>query len=267
MAPERATPQQPLISVITVCFNAAKLLPRTMASLAAQTWASREWVVVDGGSTDGTQALVHSPALAPAPAAFVSVRDRGIYDAMNKGVSLSKGEWLYFLNADDRFFDAQVLADLAAFCASRPAAAFVIGGVVVETPAQSYLHPHRHINRWSLPFCDPCHQGVLVRRELFDQIGLFDLRWPTSADYEWFLRASQAGHRLHHIDRTLAYFPDGGAHAADPTALALERQQIRLSYLSPPLLAAGNLTVRALHRLSKTFRGGLALGQARSEAR
>lgn len=251
-----ATPQ---VSVITVCYNAAAVLPRTIASIAEQTLMSREWVVVDGGSNDDTVAIARR---APQPpAVLVSEPDRGIYDAMNKAVAMSRGEVLFFLNADDRFFDSFVLAEIAAVFASRPEVHFLIGGVVVETPNRSYLHPHRHVNRWTLPFVDPCHQGVFVRRRLFDDVGPFDLRFPTSADYDWFLRASRAGLRLHHIDRVMAFYPAVGAHAADPAALANERKQLRLQYVSPFVLAAGTFATRAAHRASKVFRGGLVWGQ------
>ena len=257
----KAEADRPEVSVVTVCFNAAAALPRTIASIEEQTLTAREWVVVDGGSRDNTVALVKSAW--PAPAAFVSEPDRGIYDAMNKGVALSKGELLFFLNADDRFFDADVLTDVVHAFALRPAMNFLLGGVVVEARQQRFLHSHRHVNRWTLPFVDPCHQAVVVRRRLFDEIGPFDLRWPTSADYDWFLRVSRAGHRLHHLDRVLAFYPDGGAHAADPAALAKERLALRSCYVSPAALAAGTLFTRVAHRLSKSLRGGLGWGQQR----
>jgi glycosyltransferase involved in cell wall biosynthesis len=255
----QAVADRPKVSIITVCFNAATGLPRTIASIRDQTLQDREWVVVDGGSHDNTVALVKTASTVPA--AFVSEPDRGIYDAMNKAVAMSRGELLFFLNADDRFFDRDVLADVVRAFDAQPGMNFLLGGVVVEAHRQLYLHAHRHVNRWTLPFVDPCHQGVVVRRRLFDEIGPFDLRWPTSADYDWFLRASRAGHRLHHLDRVLAFYPAAGAHAADPQALAKERKELRLRYLSPAALAAGTFLTRVAHRVSKTLRGGLAWDQ------
>ncbi len=249
----------PLISVVTVCFNSAAVLPRAMASLAAQSWQHREWVVVDGGSTDGTQELVRSGA----PTSFVSEPDRGIYDAMNKAVAMSRGEVLYFLNSDDRLHEPEVLAEVAARFAADPSLQILYGRVVVEKPGSSVLTFPRYINRLTLPYTDPCHQAVFVRRALFRQVGLFDLRWSTSADYDWFLRAARAGHQLCHWDRTVAYFSAGGAHAAHPQALAAERRALRLTYVSPLALMAGSLLSRAAHRLSRTFRNGLNVGEYR----
>ncbi len=248
----------PMISVITVCFNSAPVLPRAIASLAAQTWPNREWVVVDGGSSDGTQALVQ----AAGPTTFVSERDKGIYDAMNKAVALARGEVLYFLNSDDGLHDPEVLHDVAAQFAADPALSFLMGRVVVEKPGRQVLTTQRYINRLTLPYWDPCHQGVFARRSLFDELGGFDLRWKTSADYDWFLRVRRAGHRLQHFERTVAFFHAGGAHAADPAGLIAERRAIRLQYLSPWALDAGSFLARGVHRLSKQLRGGLALGES-----
>ena len=251
----------PRISVITVCFNSASVLPAAITSLAAQTDADFEWVVVDGGSRDGTQALMQA---APLPlSAFVSVPDKGIYDAMNKAVGMAGGDIVYFLNSDDRLHDPQVLHDVAAWFAARPDAHFLLGQVVVEKPGLSVLNSQGFVNRYTLPYTDPCHQGLFVRRALFEHVGLFDLRYTTSADYEWFLRVAQRGHALHHVARPFAFFRAGGAHAADPQALAIERRTIRRRYVSEPALLLGTVLARALHRASATLRGGLALGYYR----
>ena len=257
IAPAQNGPR-PLVSVITVCFNAQQALPGTIASLQAQSLREREWVVVDGGSRDGTLALVQQAATPPA--AFVSERDAGIYDAMNKAVGLARGEWLYFLNAGDRLCDPQVLADVMHYGKQHPTLQFLIGSVVVERGELRTLKTARWINHRTLAFTDPCHQAVFARRQLFDEVGLFDLAYPTSADYDWFLRVARAGHRLQHIDRSVAFFPAGGAHAANAAALANERYRIRRRYVGGCTLTAGTLAVRIANRLSKVFRGGLPLG-------
>jgi len=253
----------PLVSVVTVCLNSAAQLPGAIASLAAQRWPEREWIVVDGGSTDGTLELVHG---APEPPArWLSEPDRGIYDAMNKGVALAQGEIVYFLNSDDRLHDPDVLADVARAFAADPGLALLFGPVrVVKPAAADVFATQRHVNRHTLPFVDACHQGLFARRRLFDEVGQFDLRWRTSADYDWMLRAVRAGHRMAHLDRPLAVFAAGGMHVRDPAALAAERRALRLQYLSPTALALGSLATRALTRVSRTLRGGLALGERRA---
>ena len=94
-------------SVITVTRNSEAVLARAMASLQEQTFADFEWIVVDGASQDGTVAVARR--FAAAPLQLVSESDSGIYDAMNKGVRLARGEYLYFLNSDDTLADPAVL--------------------------------------------------------------------------------------------------------------------------------------------------------------
>ncbi len=255
-----AGPSGPTFSVVTVCFNAASALPGTVASLRAQHWSKREWVVVDGGSSDGTQSFVH--ASGEPLGAFVSERDRGIYDAMNKAVALARGDIVFFLNADDRFHDPAVLADVAQQFIAYPALDLLYGNVVVERPGSEILKSHRHINGLSLPFEDLCHQAVFARRSLFDRFGLFDLRWPTSADYDWLLRVFNGGARVRFMNRRMAYFMAGGSHAKDPAALAAERRNLRLQYMPAWQLEGGRFASRVMHRLSRSLRGGLWVGES-----
>ena len=118
------------VSVITVCFNAAPTIERTIRSVCSQTGANVEYIVVDGGSTDGTLEILgrHAGRIDR----LVSEKDEGIFDAMNKGIGLSSGDVVYFLNADDYFVDARVLADVARAFEEDPARAFVYGNVVLE---------------------------------------------------------------------------------------------------------------------------------------
>src|SRR5687768_5526342 len=97
----------PVISVITVVFNGAALLERTIKSVRAQTLQDIEYIIIDGGSTDGTQEIIekHRDAID----VFVSEKDAGIYDAMNKGLRAAKGEYVLFMNAGDELFDRHTL--------------------------------------------------------------------------------------------------------------------------------------------------------------
>lgn len=255
---------EPLISVVTVCLDAAAALPATIASLQRQSWQRREWIVVDGGSRDGTQAVIAQAR--ERPAWFVSEPDRGIYDAMNKALAHARGDIVFFLNADDHLHDDAVLADVAAAFAADAGLGLLVGGVVIEGRLPLVERRYRHVNRLTLPYEDLCHQAVFARLELFDRFGRFDPRWPTSADYAWLLRVFRAGAKVRVIDRLVAGYQAAGAHARDPAALAAERRAIRLEHVSPARLACGLFAVRAAHRLSKLLRGGLRIGETRHHA-
>jgi glycosyltransferase involved in cell wall biosynthesis len=106
------------ISVVTVCFNSAKSIGDTLHSVATQLGADREHIIVDGGSTDATMSIVREQE--SGNVRWISEADKGIYDAMNKGVALAQGDLVGFLNSDDRYCDANVLADvLAAYNSSK----------------------------------------------------------------------------------------------------------------------------------------------------
>jgi glycosyltransferase involved in cell wall biosynthesis len=249
-----------VISVITVCLNCVDSLPATVDSLHRQTWPWREWVVMDGGSKDGTQNLVSTGP--ERPTQFRSEPDKGIYDAMNKALALATGDVVYFLNADDALYDEHVLADVAREFDADPELDFLFGSIVIRKPDKRIHKRYGYINRWTLPFEDLCHQAIFVRRSLFQRVGTFDLNWRTSADYDWFLRVFAFGGKVKYIDRRVAYFAAGGFHAQQPGALADERRSLRLRYVSPRQLMVGSLMSRAAHKISRLLRGGRRVGES-----
>jgi glycosyltransferase involved in cell wall biosynthesis len=105
-----------LVTVVTVCFNSAKTITQTLESVACQTHQDIEHLIIDGGSTDGTLQILSSWCRHPLK--VISERDKGIYDAMNKGLSTASGEAIGFLNSDDRFNDESVVARIAYFFSS-----------------------------------------------------------------------------------------------------------------------------------------------------
>ena len=98
----------PKISIITVCLNAVNVIDAAINSVLGQTFPDVEYIVIDGGSVDGTVALLDKYQQQN-KVKYISEADAGIYDAMNKGIHLATGEWVYFLGSDDVFFDAEVL--------------------------------------------------------------------------------------------------------------------------------------------------------------
>ena len=238
----------PWLSVLTVCRNAAALLPGTLASLRAQQSAEgAEWVVVDGASTDGSVDWLRTQQ----PDRWRSEPDAGIYDAMNKAVALAGGDWLFFLNAGDAFADPQVLADVARAIAAQPQADIVFGDVLYVGAAGVRRKRFHWVTRRRLLFGDLCHQAVFVRRSLFQRIGPFDasLRW--NADFDWFIRAVRAGARLHYLPRDIARFDDAGAHVQAGLRSEAERNTVRARYLTLPLWKLGNLALRVELRLRR----------------
>ena len=201
-----------LVSVITVCRNAAATLEACLTSVASQSYAPVEHVVIDGASTDGTAAIIerHRASLG----VVVSEPDNGLYDAMNKGIAASRGEFIIFLNADDTFIGPHSLRDAMHEIARHPDGDVYYGALDVLMGSVRHRHvpppPERAIEEMVLG-CLP-HQATLARREVFDRTGPFNLRWRRHADYEWWLKVlADPTIRLRQIDTPIACFALGGA--------------------------------------------------------
>lgn len=210
------------ISVVTVSYNAASTLADTLQSVARQDHKDTEHWLIDGLSQDETRQVVqrHGGHLA----GFVSERDRGLYDAMNKGAAIATGDVLGFLNADDWYAGPDTLSSVSS--AFAQGADLVYGDLVLASAQAPYevkrvwrdaLHaPEDFFRRgWQ-----PAHPATFVRRDLFQALGGFDLRWRISADYAWLARTMQhPGLRLRHVAKTLVNMRLGGASTAGPIAV------------------------------------------------
>lgn len=199
------------VSVVTVAYNAAATIADTLQSVAAQA-GEVEHIVIDGGSTDGTAELV--AAHARPGTVFVSEPDKGLYDAMNKGLARATGELVGFLNADDFFCRTDIAARLAAGAAGGADA--VSGGVAIVAAADPArlvrAYPPTPFAPWMLRFAHmPPHPGFYARRAVFDRVGGFDPTIRIGADFEWMVRFF-AVHRLTAaaIPETLVTLRDGG---------------------------------------------------------
>jgi glycosyltransferase involved in cell wall biosynthesis len=222
-------------SIITVCYNAAQCIGPTIDSLTRQTWPHIEYIVVDGQSKDGTQDIVRSHG--SRVTTFVSEPDKGIYDAMNKGIALAQGDVLFFLNADDAFCDPGVLMDVGRAFDADPGLDVVYGNVVHtigKGPSQRRVtHSFHWITSRNIYFGDLCHQALFVRKRVFDRVGGFDLGYPINADYDWVLRIFHSGVKSLYIDRDVCDFAEGGFHMQHPEQQTRERLAIKHKYHTP----------------------------------
>lgn len=201
------------ISIITVCFNAAETLGEALDSLARQNHPDIEHIVIDGGSTDGTLDLLKAGR--GLVTQWQSAPDRGIYDAMNKGIALASGELVGTLNADDVYADETVLSQAAQAFADPTVDACYADLVYVRRN-----HPDEVVRYWkSRPYTSglfergwmPAHPTFFVRRRIFEQFGAFDLNFPRQADFELTMRFL-AVHRIKsaYIPRTWVKMRMGG---------------------------------------------------------
>jgi len=178
------------ISLITVVYNGETFLQECFNSVMAQTYADVEYLVIDGGSTDQTQNIIRKNG--SHIDYFLSEKDGGLYDAINKGIQQSTGDIVGILNADDMLAGADVLAAVAKTFTTDPAIDGLYGDL-------NYIHPttHQIVRKWkSKPttFRDlksgwmPAHPTLYLKRALFAQHGVYSLDFGTAADYELILR-------------------------------------------------------------------------------
>lgn len=203
---------EPLFSIITVCYNASDTIDRTLSSVDSQSFTDYEHLIIDGNSTDGTQKLVEGRPNQLRQ--MVSEPDKGIYDAMNKGMSFASGRYLIFLNAGDSFHDADVLADYARLIQNNDEPAVVYGQTNLVDKDGTYLGP-RHLRAPQTLTLDSFSEGMVVCHQAFVALRRitpgFSPKYKLSSDYEWCIRCLQhARHTVGLGDRvTIDYLAEG----------------------------------------------------------
>ncbi len=177
------------ITIITVCYNSAETIGQTIASIASQNYSNKEHIIVDGASKDQTVEIIKQAA---SVSRYISEPDKGIYDAMNKGLKMANGEIIGLLNADDFYADDDILTQVAETFEDPTVQACYADLVYVDKDDTS-----RILRYWkSMPFRAglfkhgwmPAHPTFFVRREVYEQLGGFNLEFPRQADFELTMR-------------------------------------------------------------------------------
>jgi len=197
------------VSIITVSYNSAETILDTIESVRNQTYPYIEYIVVDGGSTDGTvDILKENDAIIDD---WVSEPDEGIYDAMNKGIQMSTGDIIGILNSDDWYEPEAVETAVQAFN-EHDDVGLVHGSMNVWTE-DGELHAQYGAKDHLPPeFVTPFHHPTcFVRRHVYDDLGLFALHLPTAADYDFMLRFMRSGRKDLYVDQVMTNFRLGGA--------------------------------------------------------
>jgi len=186
------------ISVIIPTFNAANTLGQALESVIEQDYPDVEIVVVDGGSTDDTLAIIQQ--YRSHIAKLICEPDEGVFDAVNKGILASEGDVTVFLGADDYFYSPHVFSTVAEAFAVHPEVKVVYGDYLRDKGEEKILmrHPDR-LDKFTFFLRNPlCQHSVFVRREVFEQVGLFDVTLKIASDHDWNLRVF-GEHRVAHL--------------------------------------------------------------------
>ena len=204
----------PRLSILVATWNCVSQLEQFLESLSIQSWADWELLLLDNASSDGTAELVRvfQQRCLDRRVCWSSQPDLGIYDAWNRGLELARGDYLCFIGADDKFLESASLGKLAGLTATE---AHLI------TARNAYCDRQgRFLRHWGSGWqwkrmrqsMNIAHPGMLVRRDLFTQIGIFDPAFRICGDYEWFLRLPENLRTVHASDSVLRIVQGGVSH-------------------------------------------------------
>ena len=176
------------ISIITVCYNSAKTIEKTFQSVKTQTYTNIEYIVVDGLSSDSTLNIIENNK--EIISKYISESDKGLYDALNKGIQFATGDLIGILNSDDIFTDDTVLENVVKFHSENNVEASV--GNITQfneegKTVRKYSSKNWNPEKLKIGFMPP-HPSIFFKRELFKRLGLYDLTFKIGADYELIIR-------------------------------------------------------------------------------
>ena len=187
------------ITVVTVTYNCEKEVEKTIQSVLSQSYPDIEYIIVDGASEDGTLDVVNK--YKDKISKVVSEPDKGVYDAMNKGIQLATGEWVNFMNAGDSFYDTEVISRLFG---SSQVGDVVFGNTMIKAKDRVFEIKYDP-TFWKHKLMPSCHQSIFVRRN-FLLSNPFDLKYKISADVDSIVRIKKSGATLRYVDTIVSIY-------------------------------------------------------------
>lgn len=251
------------ISIITATFNSEGTIRDTLDSVLSQTHKDYEYIVVDGASKDNTIAIIKEyEPLFEGRMKYISEKDNGIYDAMNKGIRMATGDVVGILNSDDFYIDKDVLLDINnafdnstdAICGNLYFVDWKDTDKIVRTWKGS--EPKSFRKGWH-----PAHPTFYARKELYDKYGLFDISFDVSADFELMLRfVEKHKARIKYIDRFIIKMRQGGESTGSVSKIILGNKNIMRAFKKngikvhcPAIYLVRRLLPKALNMVKSKF--------------
>ncbi len=207
------------VSIITVCFNSEATIDKTLKSVAIQNYPFIEHIIIDGGSTDSTIKIIAEYSLTTKR--VISEPDKGIYDAMNKGLSMATGDIIGILNSDDFYCRNDVIESASRFLTNNPE----FDGVYSDLVYVDRMNTNKVIRKWKAGSFNPKnfywgwmppHPTIFFKKEVYHSVGHFNLSFRSAADYEFLIRACiKFEKKLHYLPGTTVYMRAGGMSNAN----------------------------------------------------
>lgn len=235
----------PKLSIITIVYNNVRDIERTIKSIVNQTYKNIEYIIIDGKSTDGTLAVIEQYKTQIAK--IVSEPDKGIYDAMNKGLKMATGDYILFMNSGDEIYDEHTVEDIFE---TSPGADIYYGETEMYNDNWESLGRRRHeapeeFNWTSFKYgMNVSHQAIYIRRSI---IVPYDLTYKYSSDIDWIIKAAKKASSIVNVKRYVAKYLVGGMSKKKHRESLKERFKIFSKYygvlpnMLNHIIIAGNL--------------------------
>lgn len=199
------------LSIITVNLNNLAGLQKTMQSVFEQTFTDYEYIIIDGGSADGSKEYIeqHADKLAY----WVSEKDGGVYEAMNKGIRKSSGLYLLFLNSGDFILDKNKMRECFEFI-NEPNGSIFYGNMKVKKQDELISKKYPRVLTFEYLISNPInHQSTFINKKAFDRLGLYSYNYRYASDHLFFLRAMMSGFKFYHLPMDIVYYDLNGLSA------------------------------------------------------
>ncbi len=222
----------PKFTIITITYNAARWLERTVVSILSQSYPNIEYLIIDGGSKDGTVDIIKQ--YAPGIAYWVSEPDKGLYDAMNKGLKQATGDYVWFINAGDTLQSAATVQRIAMKIGKRSSLPDIIYGETSIVDAEGKPLGMRRLKApkqltWKSFRMGMlvCHQSFIAKRTIAPD---YDLQYRLSADYDWCIRCLKQAKSIYNTKMILSNYLEEGLSTQQRKASLKERYEVMCKY-------------------------------------
>lgn len=213
------------VSIITPCLNSERTIRQTIESVLGQTYSDIEYIIVDGGSEDNTLQIIEEYIpMFEGRLRYISEKDKGIYDAMNKGIKLSHGRIIGIINSDDYYESTAIEKVVNQYCKGCEQVIYGYCNILhSNNPIKICKDSHKNLYRNMIP-----HPACFVTREVYQRYGLFRTVFKIAGDYEFMVRIYNKNVEFIHIPEVLANFRLGGVSSQKRTLI--EKSTIKLLY-------------------------------------
>ncbi|MCD8194091.1 MAG: glycosyltransferase [Tannerellaceae bacterium] len=220
------------ISIITVTYNAGDCLNKTITSILSQSYPAIEYIIIDGGSVDGTLEIIKE--YANSLTYWVSEPDKGLYDAMNKGIAKATGDYIWFINAGDTLYSNDTVRQMIhSLPGAKELPGVIYGETAIVDAEGTFIGMRRLKAPAHLTWKDfrkgmlVCHQSFLAKREIAP---LYNLQYKLAADFDWCIQCLKKSSYNHNTHLILSNFADEGISSKNRQASLKERYDIMCKY-------------------------------------